>query len=115
VRASVRPAVALLWGLTVAVAAAAAVFLVLGPGRPVPEDLFGGVSGAVWLALALAYGTVGALIVSRQPGHGVGWLFSVTGLLIALNGLSYSYATYGLYTTDRGVPALSAAVLVGAR
>jgi signal transduction histidine kinase len=111
VRGSVRPAVALLSGLTVAVAAAAAVFLVLGPGRPLPEDMFGGVSGAVWLMFALAYTTVGALIVSRLPGHRVGWLFSVTGLLIALNGLSYSYATYGLYATDGGVPGLTAAVL----
>ena len=90
---SVRPAVALLWGLTVAVAAAAAVFLVLGPGRPLPEDLFGGVSGAALLMLALAYATVGALIASRLPGHLVGWLFAVLGLLLALNGLSYSYAS----------------------
>ncbi len=85
---SVRPAVALLWGLTVAVAVAAAVFIVLGPGRPLREDLFGGVSGAVWLMLALAYATVGALIVSRLPGHRVGWLFAVLGLLLAHSGLS---------------------------
>ena len=96
-RGSVRPAGALLWGLTVAVAAVAAVFLVLGPGRPLPEDLFGGVSGAAFLVLSLAYATVGALITSRLPGHRVGWLFSLSGLLIALNGLSYSYATHGLY------------------
>jgi hypothetical protein len=77
------------------VAAAAAVFLVLGPGRPLPEDLFGGISGAAWLTLALAFATVGALIVSRLPGHRVGWLFASLGLLIALNELSYSYATWG--------------------
>jgi hypothetical protein len=99
------------WGLTVAVAAAAAVFLVLGPGRPLPEDLLGGVSGAAFLVLSLAYATVGALIVSRLPRHRVGWLFVVSGLLLALNGLSYSYATYGLYATDGGVPGLTAAVL----
>src|SRR5919197_3392088 len=110
-RGSVRPAVALLWGLTVAVAAAAAVLLVLGPGRPLPEDLFGGMSGAAFLVLSLAYATVGALITSRLPRHRLGWLFAVTGLLIALNGLSYSYATYSLYATDGGVPALTAAVL----
>jgi hypothetical protein len=51
------------------------------------------------------------LIASRLPRQRVGWLFSVSGLLIALNGLSYSYATYGLYATDRGVPGLTAAVL----
>jgi len=109
----VRPAVTLLWLLTVAVASAAAVFLVLGPGRPLPEDLFGGISGAAWLMLALAYATVGALIVSRLPGHGVGWVFTALGLLIALNGLSYSYATWGLYARGGDVPGLSAAVLGG--
>ena len=100
-----------MWVVTVAVAAAAAVFLVLGPGRPLPEDLFGGVSGAAFLVLSLSYATVGALIASRLPGHLVGWLFSVIGLLFALNGLSYSYATHGLYATDGEVPGLTAAVL----
>ncbi len=110
-RGSVRPVGALLWGLTVAVAASAAVFLVLGPGRPLPEDLLGGVGGAAFLALSLAYATVGALITSRLPGHRVGWLFVCLGLLLALNGLSYSYATYGLYATDGDVPDLALAVL----
>jgi signal transduction histidine kinase len=111
VRASVRPAVALLWGLTVALAAAAAVFFVLGPGRPLPDDLFGGVSGAVWLLLALAYATVGALIVSRLPGHLVGRLFTVLGLLLALSGLSYAYASWGLYAQGAEVPGLTIAAI----
>jgi signal transduction histidine kinase len=108
---SVRPAVALQWGLTVAVVAAATVFLALGPGQPVRDDLFGGVSGAAWLALALAFGTVGALIVSRRPGHGVGRVYSVLGLLIAFNGFAYSYATWGLYAQHEHVPGFMAAVL----
>ena len=110
-RGSVRPVGALLWGLTVAVAASAAVFLVLGPGRPLPEDVLGGVGGAAFLVLSLAFATVGALITSRLPGHRVGWLFVGLGLLLALNGLSYSYATYGLYATDGDVPDLALAVL----
>lgn len=110
-KTSVRPAVALLWGLTVAVAVAAAVFIVLGPGQPLREDLFGGVSGAVWLMLALAYATVGALIVSRLPGHLVGWLFAVLGLLLALNGLSYSYASWGVYAQGGEVPGLATAAI----
>src|SRR5215218_2483345 len=108
---SVRPAVALLWGLTVAVAAAAAVFLVLGPGQPVPEDIFGGIGGGAWLMLGLAFATVGALIVSRLPGHGVGWLFSGLGLLIALTMLSYSYAIWGLYAQGGEVPGITVAAL----
>jgi signal transduction histidine kinase len=111
VQRSVRPAVALLWGLTVAVAAAATVFVVLGPGQPVPEDIFGGIGKAAWLMLGLAFATVGALIVSRLPGHGVGWLFSALGLLIALCFLSYSYATWGLYARGGDVPGLTVAGL----
>jgi signal transduction histidine kinase len=110
-RGSVRPVGALLWGLTVAVAASAAVFLVLGPGRPLPEDLFGGIGGAAWLMLGLAFATVGALIVSRLPGHRVGWLFSGLGLLIALCFLSYSYASWGLYAQGGEVPGLTLAGL----
>jgi signal transduction histidine kinase len=112
VGASIRPAVAVLWGLTVAVAAAALVFLVLGPGQPVREDLFGGVSGVAWLLLALAFATVGALILSRRPGHGVGRLFALLGLLTALNGLSYSYAAWALYAEDGDAPGMTAAVMV---
>ena len=107
----VRPVVALLWGLTAAVAAAAAVFIVLGPGRPVPEDIFGGIGVAAWLMLGLAFATVGALIVSRLPGHRVGCLFGGLGLLIALCFLSYSYATWGLYAQGGEVPGLTLAGL----
>jgi signal transduction histidine kinase len=110
-RGSVRPAVSLLWVLSVAVAAAAAVFLVLGPGRPLPEDFLGGIRGAAWLVLALAFATVGALIVSRLPGHGVGRLFSALGLLIALTVLFYSYASWGLYARGGDAPGLTVAAL----
>ena len=95
-----RRASALCWGLTMLMAAAAAVFLVLGPGRPLPSDLFGGVAGAAFLVLALAYGSVGAVIAFRLPGHRIGWLFALIGFVSALNGLTYSYAEYGLYEAD---------------
>jgi signal transduction histidine kinase len=95
-----RRASALSWALTVLMSAAAAVFLVLGPGRPLRDDLFGGVAGAAFLILALAYGTVGAVITSRLPGHRIGWLFSLIGLLTALNCLAYAYAEYGLFAVD---------------
>jgi signal transduction histidine kinase len=104
-----RRASALCWGLTLLTAATAAVFLVLGPGRPLPDDLLGGVAGAAFLVLAVAYGTVGAVIAFRLPGHRIGWLFALIGLLSALNGLTYSYAEYGLYATD--APLASTAAL----
>jgi signal transduction histidine kinase len=107
----VRAAAALLSGLTVAVAAAAAVFLVLGPGQPVPDDIFGGIGGAAWVLLGLAFATVGALIVWRLPRHGVGWLFIALGLLIALCFATYAYAIWGLYERNGEVPGLGVAAL----
>jgi signal transduction histidine kinase len=101
---------ALSFALTLLMAAAAVVFLVLGPGRPLPNDLFGGVAGAAFLVLALAYGTVGAVIGFRLPDHRIGWLFSLIGALSALNVLAYSYAEYALYAED--LPLARAAVLV---
>src|SRR4029079_1323234 len=79
---------------------AAGVFLVLGPGRPLPDDLFGGVSGASFLVGALAYGAVGAVIVRRLPGHVVGRLFTLIGLLYALNGFAYAYAEHAIYAAQ---------------
>jgi signal transduction histidine kinase len=105
-----RRASALCWALTVLMAAAAAVFLVLGPGRPLPDDLFGGASGAAFLVLALTYGTVGAVIAFRLPGHRIGWLFALIGLLSALNVLTYSYAEHGLYAADLPLARTSAVV-----
>jgi signal transduction histidine kinase len=95
-----RRASALSWVLTLLMAAVAGVLLVLGPGRPLPDDLFGGVAGAAFLALSLAYGTVGAVISFRLPGHRLGWLFSLVGLLSALSVLMYAYAAYGLYAAE---------------
>src|SRR5919197_6184070 len=92
---------ALAWAVTVAMVAAAGVFLVLGPGRPLPNDLFGGVGGGAFLVLALAYGTVGAVVAFRVPGNRIGWLFSLIALLSALNGLTYSYAEYGIYAVEQ--------------
>jgi signal transduction histidine kinase len=88
------------WAATVLIAAAAGVLLVLGPGRELPDDLFGGVSGAAFLVGSLAYATVGAVILRRFPSHRIGWLFALIGLLYAVNGLAYAYAQHALYASD---------------
>jgi signal transduction histidine kinase len=105
-----RRASALSWAITVLLSAAALVFLLLGPGRPLPDDLFGGVAGGAFLLLGLAYGTVGAVIARRLPGHRIGWLFALTGLLSAVNVLLYAYAEYGLHAAD--LPLARAAAVV---
>jgi hypothetical protein len=90
-------------GLAAAVCATAAigtlVLLVLGPGRSLRDDLFGGVGGASFVVLSLAYACVGAVVAARVPENPIGWMFCVTGLAFGLTMLSYEYARYGLYAT----------------
>ena len=63
-------------------AVASAVLLVLGPGRPVRDDVFGGIGGASFLVLSLAFATVGAIVAARVPENRVGGLLCLTGWLI---------------------------------
>jgi len=44
---------------------------------------------------ALSFSIVGALIVSRHPRHLVGWIFSVSGIAVAISGVSEAYAELG--------------------
>jgi hypothetical protein len=46
--------------------------------------------------LVLAFSTVGALIVARRPGNGVGWILCAAGLSIALTTLASGYAAFSL-------------------
>ena len=45
---------------------------------------------------ALAFGSVGAVIVARRPGHRVGVVFAAAGIMAALQTLAQSYAAVGL-------------------
>jgi hypothetical protein len=100
-------------GLVAAVCATAAigtlVLLVLGPGRSLRDDLFGGVGGASFVVLSLAYACVGAVVAARVPENPIGWMFCVTGLAFGLAMLGYEYARYGLYATAEPLRGASAA------
>ena len=74
-----------MWALCAAMAAASAVFLLLGPARPAPDDVFGGVGGASFVVLSLTLATVGALVAARTPANRIGWVFCATGLLYGEN------------------------------
>jgi hypothetical protein len=96
-------------GVCAALALASLVFLVLGPGRSVPADVFGGVGGLSFLILSLAFGTVGAIVASRVPENRIGWVFCVTGVLIGATVLAWAYADYGLHATSERLPGAAAA------
>jgi hypothetical protein len=53
------------------------------------ESIFG-------LVMVLAYGGPGALIVVRQRGNRIGWLFLVVAVMLALQSFADQYAVYGL-------------------
>jgi hypothetical protein len=57
----------------------------------------------------VGYAVVGAMIATRQPRNPVGWLLSAFGLLYPAVGLVWSYAMYGVYATDGGLPGQDAA------
>jgi len=80
-------------------AAASTVFLLLGPGRRVPDDLLGGVGGAAFIVMSLAFATTGAIVASHVSGNRIGWLFCLIGLLSSATTLAYEYAIYGLHAT----------------
>jgi hypothetical protein len=44
------------------------------------------------------FATVGSLIISRYPHHGIGWTFVVVGLGTALENMAQQYAVYALFT-----------------
>ncbi|HYO39765.1 MAG TPA: hypothetical protein VER39_08920 [Nocardioidaceae bacterium] len=109
-----RVAAWLVVGLCVMLIVATVVLQVVGP-RAVAGHQPAGLTGpASWiLVLAyLAYAVVGALIVSRAPGNGIGPLFLGSGLLGLLGELSYQYADQGLHASSGVLPgAAEAAVL----
>ena len=63
-----------------------------------------------YLLLFMSFATVGALVVSRQPGNVIGWLFCYLGLTFPLAGAGEEYALYALVTEPGSLP--GGAVLV---
>jgi hypothetical protein len=57
----------------------------------------------------VGYAVVGAMIATRRPRNPVGWLLCAFGVLYPAVGTLWSYAMYGLYATDGGLPGQEAA------
>jgi signal transduction histidine kinase len=108
-----RRAAALLWGVCVALGAATLLLLAIGPGPgPVPSsDLFVGLGGVAFVALALTFATVGALVARRAPANRIGWIFLLTGLANAVQVLTYRYADVGLRASHHLAGASAATVV----
>ena len=99
----------LTWALCLALALATLVLLAIGPGRVLPSDIFSGIGGVSFLALAMTFASVGALVARRVPGK-IGWIFLLTGLANSVQLFSWQYGDVGLHATDRLPGATTAAV-----
>ena len=63
--------------------------------------------------IVLCFAVVGALIVVRRPGNGIGWLFCVAAMIWSLSSFSLGYATYGLILRPGTLPATDWLGMIG--
>jgi hypothetical protein len=79
--------------------------VILNLGRPQDADL-AFTTGELLLRLAfLLFGWFGALIVSRRPGHPIGWVLCALGLMSGFGAFAVEYAVHGLITRPGAAPA----------
>jgi hypothetical protein len=106
-------AVQLAWAafaLAVAVVGAAVVLAVVNvaAGSAGPDAF-----GLAYALIALTYGLVGLIVVSRRPDNRVGWLFCVLGLPSGLSCLGDQYGRLALVTRQGSLPGGAWAAWVG--
>jgi hypothetical protein len=98
----VRAPAWLLCTATLVIAAVGLALLSWDWSTPVPKGSFGvrGFSG-LW---AVGFGSIGALLTWRRPGHPVGWIFAAAGFVAAVNFATFEYALAAV-VGHRGWPA----------
>jgi signal transduction histidine kinase len=103
----------LLLAVYVLLSAAVLVFAVLTRDSPAQGEAGNPYEILAWLAGALVFPVVGALIASRRAGGPIGWICLAVGLAIAATGLSERYAVYALVTEPGSLPAGEFAAYMG--
>jgi hypothetical protein len=107
---SLRAASWLAWSLgllSVALLSASTVLLVLNrPTRVVESAGVWGTANVpfIFLAVALDFTLVGALVASRRPGSPIGWVSLAAGLALALFSTAGEYAIYALVSQPGSLP-----------
>jgi hypothetical protein len=61
----------------------------------------------LYVLAVVGMATVGAVLAGRRPRHPVGWLMLALGLSVTFDGVTDSYARYGLLASPGAVPAVS--------
>ena len=102
----------LLGVLSVALLSASAVLLILNrPTRVVEGAGVWGTANApfIFLATALGFSLVGALVAFRRPTNPIGWISLAAGLALALFNASGEYAIYAYVSQPGSLPGASVA------
>jgi hypothetical protein len=96
----------LLWALVLAGLAAALWLdqLLRRAGRP---ELAFRAHELLFVAAMVGMATVGAVLAGRRPRHPVGWLMLALALAVTMDGVTDSYARYGLVARPGAVPAVA--------
>jgi hypothetical protein len=105
---SARTAARLGWSLFVLSMLLAAAALVLNLGRPQYADLTATTGELLLQLVLLLFGWFGALIVSRQPNHPIGWVLCAFGFMLGLGSFASEYAIYGLVSHPGATPGAAA-------
>jgi hypothetical protein len=84
------------------------------PGSPLPPQVVASLnlstSAFGWLNVmtnpleTLTFSALGALIVSRQPGHAIGWLFCAIGVELSVEVFTDAYAVCALFVAPGTLP-----------
>jgi hypothetical protein len=105
---SARTAARLGWFLFMASVLLFVFALILNLRRPQYADL-AFTTGELVLGLALLlFGWFGALIVSRQPSHPIGWVLCAFGVIGGVGSFASEYAIYGLRSHPDALPGAAA-------
>jgi hypothetical protein len=105
---SARRAARLGWSLFVLSVLLATAALVLNLGRPQYSDLTATTGELLLQVVFLLFGWFGALIVSRQPNHPIGWVLCAFGFMLELGAFVSEYAIYGLISHPGAAPGAAA-------
>jgi two-component system NarL family sensor kinase len=94
------------WAVAWASAGVLGFWLVLGGLGDVGGHGFADLVQSVYpnIVFAMAFPAVGALILSRLPGHRLGWLYCLCGLAASVTLAAYSYAQRGLVDRPGSLP-----------
>ena len=70
-------------------------------GAPSEADAVG---AAVYFVAIAAFATVGAFVITRRPGNGIGWVFLAIGAVVSVRVTAAQYAEYSLLVRPDSLP-----------